>query len=351
MKSVVLQDGSQFRFISESDILTHESLPPAVYSVNSAPVIGYYLTQADPFTIDNPKIYGSFPQKAERIMNTYIDRGKSTGVLLSGIKGAGKSLLSKMVANDAIARGWPVLLINEPHHGTDFQAFMSKLTTPAVIFVDEFEKVYAKDVKQMGLLTLLDGTANLNKLFLFTVNNKYAVNEHLMCRPGRIYYMLEFESLGEDIVIEYLNDMLTNKSHTAEALRVCKAINDLSFDMLAALVEECNRYDESPAKALEMLNIKPEFLSECTYNGELSVKTSDGGTKVFKKPNLNVNVYTDWELSFYEYFPSEGHRDIKFDHADVVTAEYNKVVCRKDDAQLILTRARRHRPMSLAFGY
>lgn len=352
MDSIVLQEGASFRFISTDSLQTHPALPADVYTINNNPLTGYYLNKTDPLQISSDKIYGSMVAKADRIMNTYIDRGRSTGVLLAGIKGAGKSLLAKLISTQALARQWPILLVNEPHFGTNFQEFLSKINTPAVVLVDEFDKVYERGEKQRGLLTLLDGTATSNKLFIFTVNNKYAVDQHLLCRPGRVYYMLEFKSLDEDIVREYLNDKLDNKDNVSEAVHICRAINELSFDMLAALVEECNRYNLRPEEAIELLNIKPEFMDECQYRGELTYQDKDGKEIVRKKDRLMINAYADWRLSFSEYDAEEGdYREFEFNPSHTVSMEHGRIVCRREDASLLLTRIHANKPMSLAYGY
>ena len=41
-----------------------------------------------------------------------------------------------------------------------------------------------------------------------------------------------------------------------------------NFDMLKALVEEMNRYNESPSEALRMLNAKPEFAGASRFKVE-----------------------------------------------------------------------------------
>lgn len=350
MKSIVLQEGSSFRFVSTDDLVTHDALPARVYSVANSPTIGFYLIQSDPLSVPTEKLYGTMQKRADRIMNTYIDRGRSTGVLLAGIKGAGKSLMAKLVANDALKRGWPVICVNESFSGTEFQDFLTKLNTPAVMLMDEFEKVYSDSEKQEALLTLLDGTGDSNKLFLLTVNNKYRVNEHMISRPGRIYYMLEFDALEAEIVDEYLNDKMLNRAHINVAKHLCKAINDLSFDMLAALVEECNRYDIPPDEAIQMLNIKPEFMDNSVFNLSLTFVDDEGKTVTRRKPNRSINVYDDWELVLDEYVGGD-YQDFRFDSSHVVSMDQGRVVCRNENATLEMKRVPRSRGLSLMYGY
>jgi hypothetical protein len=44
------------------------------------------------FIFNNRKIYGDLNNKVQRIFKTYESRDKNLGVLLSGLKGTGKSL-------------------------------------------------------------------------------------------------------------------------------------------------------------------------------------------------------------------------------------------------------------------
>ena len=106
---------------------------------------------------------------------------------------------------------------------------------------------------------MLDGVFPSKKLFMITCNDKWRVDSHMRNRPGRIYYMLDFKGLDATFIREYCADNLENKSHTETIVNVGSLFSEFNFDMLKALVEEMNRYNESPQEALEMLNAKPEF--------------------------------------------------------------------------------------------
>jgi hypothetical protein len=109
------------------------------------------------------------------------------------------------------------------------------------------------------MLTLLDGVFPSKKLFVLTCNDKWRVNQHMRNRPGRIFYMLDFTGLDEDFVIEYCHDNLKNLSNIDGVLTVAGLFTEFNFDMLKALIEEMNRYNETAQQAMRMLNTKPEF--------------------------------------------------------------------------------------------
>ena len=87
-----------------------EKIPGGVYVVGASPEHGFYLQAADTVNLP-PKIYGDGRNLAKKFFQTYMDRGRNTGVLLSGEKGAGKSLQARQVAMKFIQEGMPVLRV------------------------------------------------------------------------------------------------------------------------------------------------------------------------------------------------------------------------------------------------
>jgi hypothetical protein len=101
-------------------------------------------------------------------------------------------------------------------------------------------------------------------------------------RPGRIYYMLDFKGLDPSFIEEYCNDVLVNKAYISKIVEIAALFEQFNFDMLKALVEEMNRYDESPQDALKMLNAKPEFNNNGKFDVQLVVAgepVTDGGVR------------------------------------------------------------------------
>jgi hypothetical protein len=135
---------------------------------------------------------------------------------------------------------------------------------------DEFEKVYNTE-QQEALLTLLDGIYSTKKLFLLTSNDKWRVDSHMRNRPGRIFYMIDFKGLDEHFIREYCYDNLNNPElKTIETIvNIASVFSAFNFDMLKALIEEMNRYNETPQEALRILNVKAEFDGMCDYKVEI----------------------------------------------------------------------------------
>ena len=208
------------------------------------------------------KLFGTIRKDVDRILYTFDDRPSTTGVLLSGEKGSGKTLLAKMVSKIAADRyNIPTILVNAAYCGDQFNNFVQSIEQPAILLFDEFEKVYRDKDRQNAILTLLDGTFPTKKLFIMTVNDGYGVTQHMHNRPGRIYYHYEFSSVPHDFIREYAEDQLKPEllHHVEPLLVLTKAFYKFNFDMLKAIVEEMNRFDETPDEALKYLNVKPEY--------------------------------------------------------------------------------------------
>lgn len=269
-----IRDGSKFTVHDSADISVCSDLPLGTYLIRKDPrTEEYYLVVTEDFEPLN-KYYGDTQSLSKRILSTYYDRNKNTGVLLSGEKGSGKSLLAKLVSIQARQRNMPTIVINEPHFGDIFNKFVSLLNTPCVILFDEFEKVYSDSRHQSLILTLLDGGISTNHLFILTCNTRLGLNNHLLNRPGRIYYSIEYKGLDEDFILSYCKDNKLSAEHTLEVIKISKLFSEFNFDMLQALVEEHLRYGESIFDIMKFVNANPQN-DVVTYQDSYKLRVLD----------------------------------------------------------------------------
>ena len=256
--SYFLKSGNSFRVSTKEALDLHEELPTGNYTVKFNEMAGYfYLEKIEDFTAPS-RIYGNCVRHTDRIINTFMSRPATTGVMLTGEKGSGKTLLSKNVSIELAKQDIPTIVINTPFKGDTFNQFLQSIEQPCVILFDEFEKVYDRE-DQEEILTLLDGVFPSKKLFMLTCNDKYRVDIHMRNRPGRIFYMIDFKGLDAQFITEYCKENLEEKQHIPTIVSIAGLFSQFNFDMLKALVEEMNRYGDSPQEALELLNAKPEF--------------------------------------------------------------------------------------------
>ena len=230
-------------------------IPVGVYVVKFDRDIGFFLQAHDGMGLPE-KTYGDTGTRADMVIKTYLSRkDKNTGVLLSGNKGSGKTLLAKVIAAKAMELEMPVILIETAFGGVEFNQFMNSITQQCVIFIDEFEKKYEKKEEQNMLLSLLDGTGVTNKMFMLT-SNSASISEFLISRPSRIFYHWTYGKMDEQVLLGYCEENLNDKIHVDNMRTLWNISTDMSFDVMQAIVEELNRYpDLSFVDALCNMNI------------------------------------------------------------------------------------------------
>ena len=294
-----MKRGNKFVVAPNEALDIRKELPAGTYVVDASPEIGYFLEQGESFR-SNSKIYGDTKKHSARILSTYMGRPQSTGVLLVGEKRSGKTLLTKIISQEAETKhNIPTLIVNQPFRGSGFNQLLQQIHQPCIVLFDEFEKVYDSD-QQKEILTLFDGVFPTKKLFLLTVNDHWKIDSHMKNRPGRLFYMLEFEGLTESFIFDYCVDNLSNKSHIPTLCKYAELFEKFNFDMLKAIVEEMNRYNETPKEVFLWLNIRPDmkkqyFTITATHKDKLVGNSAGRWTGNPLTDNIHVKVFIENE--------------------------------------------------------
>ena len=138
MQTKYMINGTTVSVINLNTETTLDYLPPKIYTVQFNPVQGFYLSIVKDQLAVPDKIYGIAHARVDKCIKTYSSRTASTGILLTGDKGTGKSLLMSLLANAAITElNLPVIMITEPFEGEAFTTFISDIGECCVVF-DEF---------------------------------------------------------------------------------------------------------------------------------------------------------------------------------------------------------------------
>ena len=262
MKTVKFyKNGTSVRIFDYDDKQVVDKLPPSVYTI-CQDISGFYLSLvSDRFDVPD-KIYGSTQARVKKIMATYDDRTRSTGVLMSGDKGSGKTMLSSLLCNNMVDRGLPIILVERAYEGPNFVEFLNNIGECALFF-DEFAKVFSKasdndseNDAQNGLLSVFDGANTIKRLILLTENETYNISSFMLNRPGRIYYHFKYSKLEESLVREYCEDNSIPENVIQTILLRIDSSREFSFDALKAVVEEYLRFGEDVMDIFSNLNIE-----------------------------------------------------------------------------------------------
>lgn len=194
----------------------------------------------------------------KKIISKYnsTDAG-NTGVILTGIKGTGKTVLAKKIAIDS---GLPIIIFDKKFPPRELPSLMVKLSDHKVcIIIDEIDK-YAKQAYHSDdfLLQVFDGISTYgNNIIICTCNDTTDVNEYLLDRCSRIRYYRKFEELSSSMIELILLDRLENTENVKEIVDfIQEKFGLISFDNVASFADEINAFpDESLEELFTDMNI------------------------------------------------------------------------------------------------
>ncbi len=255
MQKKWFKNGADFRVGYLTD--AKDLLPNGIYSLE-IDKFGPYLTLIMESFKFEFKLYDVEHNFINKVIKTYENTTGNLGVLLTGVRGTGKSVTAKLICNE-LKDSLPVILINKRIEGTN--EFLSSIEQNVILFFDEFEKLKDPEEKwnesNKDLLTLMDGVYNskYRKLFLMTTNELH-INDNFFERPSRIRYIKKFTDLTYDGICELVDDILVDKSFREDCIEVISELNIITIDIIKALIQEVNIHNESPKKFIDIFNVK-----------------------------------------------------------------------------------------------
>ncbi|MFB7917061.1 AAA family ATPase [Streptomyces sp. NPDC056061] len=298
--STIVASGGAFRLYGDS-VQTFNRLPVATYAISFSEMNGYSLHQTEPLAPSEETIYGDHAARVKRIVRGYQAMDRSLGVILSGDKGMGKSLVIRMLAERARDElGLPTVLVS--HDTPGLASFLDELGEAVIVF-DEFEKAFSireDDNPQNQFLSLFDGLSTTKRLYVLSVNQLHRVSDYMLNRPGRLHYHMRFAYPDADMVAGYLRDQVPG----IDDLQVAEVVDfsrkyDVSFDHLRAIAFELS-LGERFAEVIADLNIKRT--NDRGYDTvQASISWADGSTDV---TSGHIDLFdhdalqsiSDWEL-------------------------------------------------------
>lgn len=257
----VAKQGDSF-YLNDNIFEEFDQLPVGNYTLQFDPkMMCYYLKQKEAFHLPK-RVYGDHSIVNRWLTSFEHNSEKNMGVILSGLKGTGKTITAQKLC---IKANLPVIMIGDAYHGPDFIDFLSNpLLGKCIIFIDEFEKIYAEnrlggDGKSAStdFLSLMDGNFQTKLLFLLTVN-EFRVNEYIVNRLNRVKYRKDYTNLPYEVINEVIDDLLVNKEHKESIFTFLFKVNMCTFDILVNIIKEMNLFNEDAIACGMHLNLKAE---------------------------------------------------------------------------------------------
>ena len=251
----IVQSGSRLQVYGE-DVQTFKEIPVGSYDVCFNKMTGFYLSTRNNLEANEDKIYGNHLEKVHKVLTSFSLSQRNFGVILSGQKGIGKSLFARILAEEGIKAGLPVITVTIAIPG--IADFLASIEQEVIVIFDEFEKVFAcgDDYDpQTELLSLFDGIDGGKKLFVITCNEVNKLSDFLINRPGRFHYHFTIKNPTPDEVKEYMIDKLNPQYYDVidKVISLAQAIN-ITYDYLRAIAFEINQ-GYSIEETLNDLNI------------------------------------------------------------------------------------------------
>lgn len=175
-----------------------------------------------------------------KVINAFNNSEKGfTGAMLTGLKGSGKTITAKRIANSS---SLPIISINNWVAPRYIERIIENVGDTSICFLfDEFDKL-SEDYNVSALLKILDGVPTCGKhMIIFTCNDDEDINEYLKDRCSRIRYWRDFDCLSTSMINEVLEDKLNDKKEVKSLTDfILSNFETVSFDNVLSFVEEVN---------------------------------------------------------------------------------------------------------------
>lgn len=282
-KRNIVQIGDKFLTFPEGDINFYDNFPAGTYKIVYDPHTGPSIVESHDIDMKEPKLYGNAQRRVDKVISKWEKMDTSYGVIASGTKGMGKSLIVSAVAKTAMEKyGLPVFIADTPF--PDIADFIESNIGEAVVIFDEFEKKFNvgeanldkytieerrrhredsgesdRRDDQTQFLSLFDGLGSIKRLYMMTVNDISKVNNLFINRTGRFHYHFNFTYPDFEAIEEYIRDKVKDITDTQVSdIQRLSLLTKLSYDHLSAIVAELNdnNFGESIQEIVADLNIK-----------------------------------------------------------------------------------------------
>lgn len=212
---------------------------------------------------------------------TYFETAatQTTGVMLAGVKGTGKTVLAKVLAKES---GLPIIVVNGDYPARCLNKFFKEFKTPVCVIFDEVEKNW--DTEKM--LEFLDGVqSTAKKLVLMTCNSLNKVSEYMQDRCSRIRYLRKYLADENVELVDQLVKDFEIKNPEVVAEFVKNRIQLMSMDNICSFLIEVKTFEDDDLTLEELLEV---------------MNITSKGSPIIESDNDNNNDRCDCETECYE---------------------------------------------------
>lgn len=186
----------------------------------------------------------------KRVLNYFnVTSANTTGVLLAGTKGTGKSVEAKVLAKES---GLPIIIVDNDYPSQKLIQFFKSFNTPVCIIFDEIEK--NRDTEKM--LDFLDGIEKTTKkLVLMTCNDLQRVSIYMQDRCSRVRYLRKYTP---DCNFEFLPELVKDMEIKSQEDVVKYITNNVvlpSMDNLYSLLTEIKLLEDTDMSLDEIVRV------------------------------------------------------------------------------------------------
>lgn len=263
----ILKSNNKYFFYNKVEIL--KRLEPKNYVLDFN-ITDIWIEESNGFEFEE-KLYDIDTDLIDMVSEDFKTNERNIGVLLSGVKGQGKSFTAKRLVNNI---DLPVIIINKKIPlNVKFIEFLSQIEQDYVLFIDEFEKLFTSgsynedddyDIStnedyhtQISFLSFMDGAVSLRNKILFVLTTNNRINEHFMNRPSRIKYLKKYEHLDDAIIETIINDKLIDKNYRNDLLENISTLN-INIDLLFTIIDTINKFNKPFSEFSNIFNYSIE---------------------------------------------------------------------------------------------
>jgi hypothetical protein len=246
------------KFFPQTRADKSSKLPPGVYRFAQSRE-GWWLERTSAAFEFPFKVYHASGHIINRIKTYWKNNRGNLGILMNGLRGAGKTMTAQLLSNDLIEElGVPVLVVRGP---IPLQVVFDQVQQDMIVIFDEFEKTHDENLHpgaQQSLLSTIDGMSrsSAERLIIFTTNSTN-INENFRDRPSRIHYRFEFSRVADEIIDGLIDDSLpADLQHfKPDIFEFLNSRKICTIDIVKAVIAEVNTFRESPLQFEDMLNV------------------------------------------------------------------------------------------------